>query len=46
MTFSFNHDFNLGFSMLCFVIAISKEWEGKLTWNERDLSRYDIGSII
>ena len=31
------HDPDLGFSRSNFVL--SQEWEGRLTWNERDLSR-------
>ena len=25
-----------------FETAVSKKWEGRLTWNERDVSRQDV----
>ena len=33
------HDLDLGFSRSNFENAVSQEWEGRLTWNERDVSR-------
>ena len=30
---------NLEFSMLNFKIAVSQEWEGRSTWNEKDMNR-------
>ena len=33
------HDLDLGFSRSNFENAVSPEWEGRLTWNERDVSR-------
>ena len=36
LTFNLTHDLGLGFSRLNFQIAISQEWEGQLTYNERD----------
>ena len=40
-TFNFDltYDLNLEFSMTNFEIAVSQEWEGRLAWNERDMSR-------
>ena len=34
-----SYDLDLGFSRSNFETAVSKEWEGRLTWNERDVSR-------
>ena len=34
------HELDLEFSTSDFEIAVSQEWEGRLTWNERDMSRY------
>ena len=42
VTFNFdlNHDLDLGFSRSNFEKkVISQEWDGRLTWNERDVSR-------
>ena len=36
------HDLDLGFSRSNFENAISQKWDGRLTWNERDVSRYDV----
>ena len=33
------HDLDLGFSRSNFENAVSQEWEGRLTWNEKDVSR-------
>ena len=33
------HDLDLGFSMSNFEKVVSQEWDGRLTWNERDVSR-------
>ena len=33
------HDLNLGFSRSKFEKVVSQEWDGRLTWNERDVSR-------
>ena len=39
LTFNLTHDLGLGFSrLLNFHIAISQEWEGQLTWNDKDVS--------
>ena len=35
-------DLDPWFSRSYFENAVSQEWEGRLTWNERDVSRYDI----
>ena len=37
-----SYDLDLGFSRSNFETAVSKEWEGRLTWNERDVSRQDV----
>ena len=41
VTFNFDltYDLDLEFSMSNFEIAVSQEWEGQSTWNERDMSR-------
>ena len=41
MAFNFplTHDLDLGFSRSNFENAVSQEWEGRLTWNEGDVSR-------
>ena len=33
------HDLDLEISTSNFEIAVSQAWEGRLTWNERDVSR-------
>ena len=33
------HDLYLGFSRSNFEKVVSQEWDGRLTWNERDVSR-------
>ena len=40
------HDLDLGFSRSNFENAVSQEWEGRLTWNERDLSRQNVGPML
>ena len=41
VTFNFdlNHDLDLRFSRSNFEKVVSQEWDGRLTWNERDVSR-------
>ena len=41
MTFPFDHthDLDLDVSSSKFEIALSQEWDGRLTWNERGVSR-------
>ena len=41
LTFNFdlNYDLDLGFSRPNFEKVISQEWDGRLTWNETDVSR-------
>ena len=41
VTFNFplTHDLDLGFSRWNFEKVLSYEWDGRLTWNERDVSR-------
>ena len=39
MTFNFDVDLDLGFSRSNFEKVLSQEWDGRLTWNERDVSR-------
>ena len=34
-----NHDLDSWFARSNFENAVSQEWEGRLTWNERDVSR-------
>ena len=36
------HDLDLGFSRSNFENAVSQEWDGRLTWNERDVSLKDV----
>ena len=33
------HDLDLEFSMSNLKIDVSQEWEGRLTWNEKDMNR-------
>ena len=42
----FTHDLDLRFSRFNFENAVSQEWEGRLTWNERDLSRQNVGPML
>ena len=42
----FTHDLDHGFSRSNFENAVSQEWEGRLTWNERDLSRQNVGPML
>ena len=39
-------DLDLGFSRSNFENAVSQEWEGRLTWNKRDLSRQNFGPML
>ena len=41
VTFNFdlNHDLDLEFSRSNFEKVVSQEWDGRLTWDERDVSR-------
>ena len=34
------------FSRSNFENAVSQEWEGRLTWNKRDLSRQNVGAML
>ena len=36
------HDLDLGFSRSNFEKVVSQQWDGRLTWNERDVSRYNV----
>ena len=40
------HDLYLRFSRSNFENAVSQEWEGRLTWNERDVSRQNVGLML
>ena len=40
------HDLDLGFSRSDFENGVSQEWQGRLTWNEKDVSRKDATSIL
>ena len=42
----FTHDLDLGFSRSNFENAVSQEWEGRLTWNEMDLSWQNVGPML
>ena len=42
----FTHDLDLGFSRSNFENAVSQEWEGRLSWNEKDLSRQNVGPML
>ena len=39
LNFDLTHDLDLEFSMSNFEIAVSLEWEGQWTWNEKDMNR-------
>ena len=39
LNFDLTYDLDLEFSTSNFEIAVSQEWVGRLTWNERDMSR-------
>ena len=39
---SLTHDIDLGFSRSNIEKVLSQEWDGRLTWNERDVSREDV----
>ena len=39
---TFSYDLDLGFSRSKFETDVSKEWEGRLTYSERDVSRQDV----
>ena len=43
MTLPFDHihDLDLGVSRSESEIALSQEWDGRLTWNEKDVSSID-----
>ena len=40
------HDLDLGFSRSKPENAVSQEWDGWLTWNERDVSRKNVGPMV
>ena len=42
----FTHDLDLEFSRSNFENIVSQEWEGRLTWNVRDLSWQNVGPIL
>ena len=39
VTFKFDLTNDLDLEISTFEIAVSQEWEGRLTWNERDMIR-------
>ena len=39
---SLTHDLDLGFSRSYFEKVVSQEWDGRLTWNERTVSWWDV----
>ena len=48
MTFNLdlNYDLDLGFSRSNFEKVVSQEWDGRLTWNKRGASRYNVGHML
>ena len=38
LLFYHTHDLDLGVSRSEFELALSQEWDGQLTWNEKDVS--------
>ena len=38
LNFDLTHDFDLEFSTSNFETAVPKEWEGRWTWNKKDMS--------
>ena len=46
VTFNLDLDLDLGFSRSNFEKVLSQEWDGRLTWNERDVSRYNVGHML
>ena len=41
-----NYDLDFWFSRWNSEIAVSQGWEGQLTWNERDVSQWDVGPNV
>ena len=41
-----NHGLDLWFSRSNFEKVLSQEWDGRLTWNERDVSQYNVGHML
>ena len=41
-----SHDLDLGFSRSNFEKVVSQEWDGRLRWNERDVSWYNVGHML
>ena len=39
LNFHLNHGIDLEFSRSNFETVVSQEWDGRLTWDERDVSR-------
>ena len=48
VTFNFplTHDLGVGFSRSNFKKVLSYEWDGRLTWNKRDVSWYNVGQLL
>ena len=49
VTFSLdlNHDLDHGFFKVKFKKKVaSQEWDGRLTWNKRDVSRCNVGPML
>ena len=40
------HDLDPGFSRSNFEKVLTQEWDARLTWNERDVSRLNVGLIL
>ena len=46
LNFHLNHGIDLGFSRSNFEKVVSQEWDGRLTWDERDVSRENVGPML
>ena len=44
--FDLNHDLDFGFSKSNFEKVVSQQWDGRLTWNEKNVSRYNVGPML
>ena len=40
------HDLDSWFSRSNFEKVVTREWDGRLTWNERDVSRWDVRATL
>ena len=48
VTFNFDlkHDIDLGFARSNFEKVVSQEWDGRLTWNQRDVGRWNVRLML